>query len=112
MIPSPFASAYVYGRAKKPLIDAPTESRVVPVPIVGSGLPAASLPMSLILFELCDAASVTSQPSARRSSSVALTESSRPLFDTEPRFFTTERVEAPDEAAIGCDTRASLVDFV
>src|SRR5256885_16500214 len=109
MMPSPLASEKVNGRAKNPLTGRPTESRVVPVPIVGSGLPGASLPSLRILLLLCDMAIVTSQPSARRSRIAVLSVTSTPEFDTDERFLSTVSCDAPDAAAIGWLTSAALV---
>src|SRR5947209_2049664 len=109
MMPSPLASLYENGRAKKAFTERPTESRVVPVPMVCNDLPLASLPSAKILLLLCDIAIVTSQPSAFRSRMAVLNSTSTPEFETEDRFFNTVSCDAPDDAAIGWLTRASCV---
>src|SRR5665213_1091277 len=115
MMPSWFLSAYVYGCAKKPLTDRPSESRVIPVPMVGFGFPFASRPSDRILLVLWDPPSVSSQEKLGLSTSVVVIWSSRPVFCTEPRFRVIVRLVvpgtpgAPADAAIGCAMSASFV---
>src|SRR5690348_2974916 len=101
MMPSLFASLNLYGRAKTALIGRPIESRDVPTPISVLGLPVVgSMPRLRILLLLCDAETVKSHPSARRSSSVPLSETSMPVLRTDARFLSTDSDEAPLDDAI------------
>src|SRR5690349_18046593 len=109
MMPSPFASAYVYGRANAAFTGRPTESRKVPVPIVTLGFPLGSLPNERILLLLCDAATVRSHPMSRRSTIVLLSSSSTPEFWTDARFFSTDSAGDPEDAAICWLISASCV---
>src|ERR1043165_2249573 len=109
MMPSPLASAKVYGRYNQPVIGGPSESQVVPVPIVGSGLPLSSTPSDAILFELCDMLSVTSHANCRMSNTVVLIETSAPEFSTDPRLRVIWSDDGPADAAIGWLIRASFV---
>src|SRR6185437_2355043 len=107
--PSPLASENVYGTKNQAFAGSPTESRVVPVPIVGFGAPVASLPSDRILFVLCEPLSVTSQPKARRSSSCMVTWASTPLFITDPRLRVMLSDDGAAEPAMGCEMSASFV---
>src|ERR1041385_6167569 len=109
MIPSPLASVYLYGRRKTPFTGKPTESRVLPVPIVLLGLPAGSTPSDSTLLLLWDAEMVMSHPSARRSISVALSCASSPEFCTPPRFVRTLVADGDADGAIGRLMSASRV---
>ena len=73
----------------------------MPVPMVGSGLPVASLPSDRILLLLWEPDNVMSQLTARRSITVALNVGSSPVFCTDDRFLSTDSVDAPEDAAIG-----------